>query len=49
MAEKLAKTTRTTPADALKLLEDAWAYFQPEPAPVSGDEQPDLFQYANAA
>ncbi len=52
MAEKTAKIEAD---EALKLLEEAWAYYQPEPepepepAPVTDDRQPDLFQYANAA
>jgi hypothetical protein len=34
---------------ALALLEQAWAYYTPEPVPAAQEEQPDLFQYANAA
>ncbi|MEY8841343.1 hypothetical protein AB9K41_20130 [Cribrihabitans sp. XS_ASV171] len=49
MAEKPARTAETTPAEALKLLNEAWAYYRPEPCQVTEDRQPDLFQYANAA
>lgn len=36
---------------ALKILEEAWAYFTPQPQPVkaAADDQTDLFQYHNAA
>ena len=47
-----ATTSKTTPDEALKLLEQAWAYYMPEPKPVpraDEREQPELFQYANAA
>lgn len=33
--------------EALKLLEQAWAYYTPEP--VKADKEPELFEYANAA
>lgn len=33
--------------DALELLEQAWAYYTPEPA--KADKEPELFEYANAA
>ncbi|WP_172677882.1 hypothetical protein [Ruegeria sp. 6PALISEP08] len=33
--------------EALKLLEQAWAYYTPEP--VQADKEPELFEYANAA
>ena len=35
--------------EALDLLNQAWAYYVPEPVMVAKEEQPDLFQYANAA
>lgn len=35
--------------EALALLEQAWAYYTPESVPAAQEEQPDLFQYANAA
>ncbi|UWQ93488.1 hypothetical protein QEZ52_05295 [Aliisedimentitalea scapharcae] len=44
--------SKTTAQQALKLLEQAWAYYTPMPIPVPQTEQPeqaDLFQYANAA
>ena len=41
--------SRTAPAEALKLLEQAWAYYVPTPVPVPTDTTPELFQYANAA
>ncbi|GGH38755.1 hypothetical protein SAMN05444007_11138 [Cribrihabitans marinus] len=44
---KLVKS-KTAPAEALKLLDQAWAYYTPEPLPVAA-ETPELFQYANAA
>jgi len=37
-------------AEALALLEQAWAYYTPEPAPRTETErEPALFEYANAA
>jgi len=35
--------------EALEILDQAWAYYTPEPKPQPAQEQPDLFQYANAA
>lgn len=32
---------------ALDVLEQAWAYYTPEP--VQADKEPELFEYANAA
>ncbi|WP_169794860.1 hypothetical protein [Ruegeria profundi] len=43
------QTSKTKAAEALELLEQAWAYYTPEPAPVSGAREPELFEYANAA
>ncbi|WP_171052562.1 hypothetical protein [Ruegeria sediminis] len=47
------KTARTAPkvsaAEALKLLEQAWAYYTPEPVQPVSDREPELFEYANAA
>ena len=41
---------RKVPAqEALALLDQAWSYYTPEPKPQTSEEQPDLFQYANAA
>ena len=47
MTTKIAKTKA---AKALEALEQAWAYYTPEPA-VATDAQrePELFDYANAA
>jgi len=45
-------TSKITPEEALKLLEQAWAYYTPVAKPVpqaAQAEQPELFQYANAA
>ncbi len=38
---------KTDAQDALELLEQAWAYYTPEPVKV--DKEPELFEYANAA
>ncbi|WP_162946776.1 hypothetical protein [Ruegeria sp. EL01] len=35
--------------EALKLLEQAWAYYTPEPVLVDKQPEPRLFEYANAA
>jgi hypothetical protein len=43
---------KLTPDEALKLLDQAWAYYTPMPKPVpqaAQADQPELFQYANAA
>ncbi|MGR3805407.1 hypothetical protein [Marinibacterium profundimaris] len=34
---------------ALDILNEAWAYYSPEPAIVQNDEEPDLFEYYAAA
>ena len=41
--------TKTSPAEALELLNEAWAYYAPEPAVVEEQREPALFEYANAA
>lgn len=41
--------SKVSAAKALELLEQAWAYYTPEPLTQPAQEQPDLFQYANAA
>ncbi|UUV06369.1 MULTISPECIES: hypothetical protein [Ruegeria] len=38
---------KTDAQEALDLLEQAWAYYTPEPA--KADKEPELFEYANAA
>ncbi|WP_299899122.1 hypothetical protein [uncultured Ruegeria sp.] len=38
---------KTDAQEALYLLEQAWAYYTPEPA--KADKEPELFEYANAA
>lgn len=43
------KNTDKQAAEALKLLEQAWAYYQPEPLPSEATHEPELFEYANAA
>lgn len=49
--EKTAKLPEKTGPDGLMILEQAWAYYMPEPMPAKAgdDKQPDLFQYCNAA
>ncbi len=42
-------TAKTDAAEALKLLEQAWAYYTPEPSDHAEDKEPELFEYANAA
>ena len=47
-----SEASKITPEESLKLLEQAWAYYTPMPKPVPQaalSEQPELFQYANAA
>lgn len=47
-----AADKKITPDEALKLLDQAWAYYTPMPKPVpqaAQADQPELFQYANAA
>ncbi|MCL6282900.1 hypothetical protein M3P21_05080 [Ruegeria sp. 2012CJ41-6] len=47
---KLSETPTPTAQEALDYLEEAWAYFCPVPVETKSEEQePDLFQYANAA
>ena len=47
-----SRRQKDRPEEALKLLEQAWAYYTPMPKPVpqaAQADQPELFQYANAA
>ncbi|MCG7520167.1 hypothetical protein [Ruegeria sp. Ofav3-42] len=39
----------TSPAEALELLDQAWAYYSPVPAAAEDQREPELFEYANAA
>jgi hypothetical protein len=44
------KAEKTKAAEALALLEQAWAYYTPEPALETQEQhEPELFEYANAA
>lgn len=43
------QNSKTNAAEALELLDQAWAYYTPEPAPVTDVLEPELFEYANAA
>ncbi|MFY2823646.1 hypothetical protein [Ruegeria sp. MALMAid1280] len=44
------KAENTKAAEALALLEQAWAYYTPEAVQVSDEQhEPELFEYANAA
>ncbi len=47
--QKESQNSKLSAKDALALLEQAWAYYAPEPAPVDTQHEPDLFEYANAA
>jgi hypothetical protein len=52
MSSVKAADKKIAPEEALKLLEQAWAYYTPMPKPVPQSaqaDQPELFQYANAA
>ncbi|WP_170762286.1 hypothetical protein [Ruegeria lacuscaerulensis] len=41
---------KTSAAEALALLEQAWAYYTPEPVSApEAQREPELFEYANAA
>jgi predicted RNase H-like HicB family nuclease len=40
---------RTSAEDALRILEEAWAYYTPEPTPRPAEQEPRLFQYYDAA
>ncbi|SPJ27879.1 hypothetical protein [Falsiruegeria mediterranea] len=43
-------TTGKIPAqEALKLLDQAWTYYVPEPKRLPEQREPELFEYANAA
>ncbi|WP_170385840.1 hypothetical protein [Ruegeria atlantica] len=46
MQEQISETKS---AEALEALEQAWAYYTPEPAVVPETHEPELFEYANAA
>ncbi|WP_193746520.1 hypothetical protein [Ruegeria sp. ANG-R] len=43
------QNTKSQAYKALELLEQAWAYYTPEPVIPARDETPELFEYANAA
>ena len=43
------QTPKLTAKDALEMLEQAWAYYTPEPLLTDDLREPDLFEYANAA
>ncbi|CUK00989.1 hypothetical protein RUE5091_02198 [Ruegeria denitrificans] len=43
------QNSKTNAAEALELLEQAWAYYTPEPAPLADAHEPELFEYASAA
>ncbi|GAA6159367.1 MULTISPECIES: hypothetical protein [Ruegeria] len=40
---------KSNAAEALALLEQAWAYYMPEPTETAELREPELFEYANAA
>ncbi|NVO56537.1 hypothetical protein HW561_12135 [Rhodobacteraceae bacterium B1Z28] len=40
---------KTGAEEALELLEQAWAYYTPEPLEPVTEREPELFEYANAA
>ncbi|WP_170468964.1 hypothetical protein [Ruegeria profundi] len=44
-----ANTPKTDAKEALTLLEQAWAYYTPEPVGAHDQREPELFEYANAA
>ncbi|MBO9445588.1 hypothetical protein [Ruegeria sp. R14_0] len=41
--------SKTSTSDALELLNQAWAYYTPEPTVAEEQREPALFEYANAA
>lgn len=41
--------SKTSPAEALELLNQAWAYYSPAPAAMEDQREAELFEYANAA
>ncbi|UWR07530.1 MULTISPECIES: hypothetical protein [Ruegeria] len=43
------ESKKTDAAKALEYLEQAWAYYEPEPVKPAKDAEPELFEYANAA
>lgn len=43
------QTKKPEAANALEMLEQAWAYYTPEPICPAKDTAPELFEYANAA
>ena len=45
----VTKLPATAALEALKALEQAWAYYEPEPLTVTYKDQPDLFEYHTAA
>ncbi len=44
-----ANTSKTDAKEALTLLDQAWAYYTPEPVGAEDQREPELFEYANAA
>ncbi len=48
--QKQNSENKTSAAEALELLEQAWAYYTPESVPAAETQrEPELFEYANAA
>ncbi len=43
------KNTKSQADNALELMEQAWAYYMPEPVIPVKEDTPELFEYANAA
>lgn len=41
--------SKTSAVEALELLNQAWTYYTPEPVEVEKKDEPELFEYANAA
>ena len=46
-----ARTKKTEPQDALRILDESWSYYRPEPAraETKASQEPELFQYFDAA
>ncbi len=42
-------SSQTSAKEALELLDQAWAYYMPEPVQAETKDEPRLFDYANAA
>ncbi|WP_170789733.1 hypothetical protein [Ruegeria lacuscaerulensis] len=47
--EKNPSEKQAAAAKALELLDQAWAYYMPEPNSTQEQHEPELFEYANAA